>query len=621
MIFLTSWALWLLGLGVVIGIVYFLKRQARAVPVSTLFLWQGIERSPKSSLRLDWTQLLGLFLQLLALGSLITGLAQPVIRTSAAGDQTIALIIDGSASMRYRAGPEGPTRHEKAVDLALQLLRANPAASVTAIQAQSHSVLLSPLTHDHAQIQRTLSNSTPTYQGDSPLSALISLLQSQRPNGFDRVVYFTDHDPPVDVGSLRWETQIVDEEKSQNLAITRFAVREHPNQSGYDLYLETWNSSDDLRKVPLEITADGQLIDERWLELSPHQIAPFAFNYRGPSALRFEARLVADADDWYDDNVRYASLPQPRPWKILWVGASNFYLERFLRLSGQADLTMRPSWDETISATDYDLILLHRTELPKPISGRFLLIQSGWTPWVTLGEMIATPDQAVEVRSDDPLLAGLDPKDWRLLRIQDAQVARQGEVLLTQGELPLLYIYQTAGLRLVYLGIDLSVSNLGLSVDFPILMYRLFSWLAPRAQENRDAEISQQLPVIDFEGPVRIVAPNKQSCQFPSEDSRCGLLEQPGFYEVTHNGTTQIYAANPPSQESRSLSSPPTRSTHSFPPASPVSTSAQAAPLGTASHLWPYLLLAAMLLLLLELLHCDRSLVVFTMTHRRRRGS
>lgn len=623
MTFLAGWALWLLSLGLIVTVIYFLKRQALPLPISTLFLWRGIEQNPKSALRLHWTHLLGLFVQLLALAALITGLAHPVILTSTRDGPTLAIVIDGSASMRTLIAPGGPTRYQAAVDSILELMSSSPTAIITLIQAQDHSILLSPSTPDRTQLRRVLTNSGPTYQGDASPSELISLLQSQAPNGFDRVVYFTDHLPAFDEIALGWEVQLLWGEASlQNLAITRFSVREHPNRSSYDLYLEAWNSGDEWQRVPLEITADDQLIDERWVELAPRQASSFVFNYDDTRVLRLTARLVTDTirDDWADDNIRYASPPEPRPWKILWVGRSNFYLERFLRLSGQTDLSTRTAWDDTILTSDYDAILLNHMELPTLMSGRFLLLQSSAPPWVRAQETVPTDDVGVEVKLDHPLLAGIDPKDWRLLRMSEAQVDPRGVALLTVGEIPLFYLYETTGLRLVYLGADLGASNLGLSVDFPILMYRVLSWLAPRAEEDRNVEVGQELPLIGVEGPVRITDPESRSCDFPSEETRCGLLEQPGFYELARNGTVQIYAANTPSEESLSLPTDAKTSDLSVPTRRESPSLQSMADRNVTRGLWPYLLVAGLLLLILELVYFDRSILHFSIHRVRRRA-
>jgi hypothetical protein len=185
-------------------------------------------------------------------------------------------------------------------------------------------------------------------------------------------------------------------------------------------------------------------------------------------------------------------------------------------------------------------------------------------------------------------------------------VSPLGQVLLTVGEIPLLYVHNTAGLRLAYFGIDLMASNVGVSIDFPILIYRLLSWLAPTVKENANLQIGQELSLVNSEGTVRIVDPQGQTCDFPSEDAHCGLVEQPGFYHWINNGVTRSYAANVPSQES--LISDLSPHAANLANVHPTRT-AEPAPAGTdlraAIPLWPYLLGVALLLLLMELWHFD----------------
>lgn len=605
MILLSIWALGLLSLGAVVALMYFLKRQARIVLVSTLMFWRGAEENPKSALRLSLRELLGLLLQLLALGFLVIGLARPLLLTPAEGVKTLALVLDGSASMRW-APPDGPRRYQMAVEEALKVLQANPAAEVTLISAQAHSMVLSPPTHDHAQIENLLRSFEPTYQGDPRLSDLISLLQSQSPQGFDRVVYFTDHPPAVDPGALGWEVRLVGSGAGgENLALTRFAVRSQPGGQSYDIFLEAWNSSDRPQKIPLKITADGKTIQEGMIELPPQRAVAYTFNYDGPPALRFVAQLDVSGirDDWVEDNVRYASLPRPRPWKVLWIGEKNFYLERFLR--GLVSLSWQRDWDESILTKEFDLILLSQVEPPTSMAGSFLLVQSALPPWVRLKDAISAEGLTVEATADHPLLAGLEPSDWRLLRLRQARVDPQGQMLLTSGGIPLLYLYETTGLRLAYLGVDLDASNLGLSLDFPILMYRLLCWLAPRAEEDTNLKIGDELPS-NIGGPVRLVDPEGHTCEVNSS-ANCGLVKSPGFYELIADEVVRIYAANVLPEESL-LSSLPIEATGANLPSS-SSPDRKPSELYRAWPIWPYLLAAGALMLLLELLYFDRSLI------------
>jgi len=296
------------------------------------------------------------------------------------------------------------------------------------------------------------------------------------------------------------------------------------------------------------------------------------------------------------------------------VGEENFYLERFLKLSGWVSLTFKPRWEEGVlingqgdKGDGYDLVLLYHASPAAPLAGRFLLIDTPFPPWVEGGGEIEAEGLSVEVREDLPLVAGLNPEDWRFLKLRKAEADPQGRVILSAGGVPLLYLYETPGLRLAYLGVDLDASNLGLSLDFPILMYRLLSWLAPRMEEETQLEIGAELPLDRFERPISITGPQGKVCEYPSEDALCGLVDRPGFYEVRHGELSAVFAANPPPGES--LLAPPSNGQETRIPATEGTARLKGGELRAARPLWPYLLGVGILLLALELVYFDRSLL------------
>lgn len=620
MTFLAGGMLWLLGLGGVVIAVYFLKRRAHPAAVSALFLWRGIEQRPKSALRLRWTQILALLLQLLALASLVAGLAQPTVTLPAQGVQTLALIVDGSASMRARLGTDGPSRYRRAAEEALGVVNANPAAEIAVIQAKARSEVLIRPTHDHGRIHRTIDGSRASYEGNAAVSDLLSLVEGLFPGrGADRVVFVTDGSLISEAASLAWESRLVGAgTEVVDVAVARFRVRPQPEGRGVAFFVEIWNSTESARTVVLQVEGDGRILEERALTLAPGS-SELAFQEEFGAAegrpSRYVARIRTDGtrDDWVSDNVHHASLPHGRPWQILWVGGEGFYLERFLERSERAELTRVADWESAPAWTPYDVVLANGVEVPvEPsdlaASGRYLVIGSSFRPWVTAKGTEKAQGLGVEVQADHPVLAGIDPTDWRLLQVSDAEVRSEGEVLLSAGGTPLLYVLRRPGLRLAYLGFDLRASNVGLSVDFPILMHNLMSWLSPRVEEASHLAAGTELPSPELEGlpeegqAVQVVGPEGDICEPVPGDAGCGRAEQPGFYEVRNAGRIRLYAANIPSQEVR------------LRPQGPATTGGKSGLGGRGTRelrvrraLWPYLLMAGATLLGLELILFDRS--------------
>ena len=654
MTLLNPGALWLLSLSAVVIVVYFLRRRARPVTVSALFLWQGVERRPRSALRLRWTRLLGLLLQLLALSALVVGLAQPALTFKAGGARSLILVVDASASLRATLSPQGPERFREAVEAARALLQAHPAAEVALVAASARPRVLVPPTRDRADVERALGAFAPTYEGDARPEALLSLVRSLAPDtaGQGReVALITDHPPAFDAAALGWTVVLVTpegrgESKSpRNVAITRFAVRPQPapEGGGYGLLLELWNSEPHPMSARLELYADDRPLEARAVELPPGATPlPLALTLTSNalSATRFRAELVLPEgvwDAWPEDNVRYAVPPLQRPWRGLWLGAPSPYVERFLRRAGLAEVRpLEPGLEpenEPGNEGNVDWVLVHKLPSPdvEPVGpGRYLLLGSGLPPWVELGDPIELEGRPLplRVRGDHPLLDGLDFASWRLLRAPGARVDPRGVVLLEAGGVPLLYLYEAPGLKIAYLGVDLERSNLWLTVDFPILLYRLLEWLAPRPTASAQLLVGEELPLSFFEidpsnpAPPRLARPEGRTCRL--SEPGCGRIDRPGFYAVIEGegrgarAHVYVYAANPPPEESLQAaftppSQGPTRGQTGFPPTPPAggaSSERNALELEGRRPLWREALLVGLLALIAELVYVERGLLL-----------
>lgn len=621
MTFLSPWALGLLGLGAVVIVIYFLKRQARRVWVSHLRLWEGQERRPRSAWKLRWTQLLGLLLQLLALSALVFGVAEPVLETPASGAKTLALVLDGSASMRARLSPQGPMRYQRARERAREALRENAGAEVALFEAAAPPRMLVPPTRDRGEIERALKGWQPGYAGNAPLGELLSLVEGPFKSPPERVLLVTDRPLAPEALPPGWELLPAAEGPADNVAITRFAVRPQPDGRGFALLLRVWNGSPRPQSVRVQIlTGQDEPIAEHPLPLPPRGEETLTTAYAIPPPQRLIARLVLPegfGDAWPEDNVRYAVFPTSRPWRVRWEGEPSFYLERFLVFSGLAEILppagSPPEAEEGIPTPDWTLY--HGVPDAEPQAGRFLLVRSGMAPWVGIGEPVEALNSPVRAEQDHPLLAGLDPTSWRLVRVPRVTLDPRGTVLLRAGDVPILYLYEAPGVRIAYLGVDLSASNIGLSLDFPILLYRLLRWLAPPAGQGSQLPVGGELPLAapDLER-AEIVRPDGRRCRprpTPEpEGDACAAVDRPGFYVLSYreSGLTRTFAANPPSEESYEISTfAPVE-----PPGSAVPGSAGSA-LGTTvttatsaiRPLWPWLLLAGLLLLVLEWLYAE----------------
>ncbi len=605
MTLLASGALWLLGLGGLVAAIYFLKRQAEPRYVSSLLFWRGVERQPRSALRLERMPLLGLILQLLALIAVVLALAQPVMTTTAGGAQTLAIVLDGSASMRADMTPDGEPRYEAAIARAREVLSNHAAAEAALFQAQRNSELLVAPTTTHATVRRVLDGFEPSYQNNADPAALLRLVESQFPNGVDRVVYLTDEPPSAQVAALGWQIEVIGSgAETANVAVTSFKARSQPNGRGVAFVLQVWNGDDAERSLPVEIRSSEATVAEQAVDVPAKGTAELDVSRpevpAGPFVAEIDPGEGPDARS--DDNARYATLPQQRPRRIRWVGEDSFYLSRFFERAGRAEVIRQGEESATSSPEGADLTLAHNTTIESPQPGRYLLVGSAMPPWIE-----ATPGTSggdVVIERDHPTLQGVDPSDWRLGEVPAVEVASDGEVLLSADGSPVLYVVASGSVRLAYVGVDLSQSNLGLSVDFPILLSRLTEWLAPRVDRTTAFVAGEELPLDRLEGEAQITDPDGRSCRVGQDDAACGRLDQPGIYRVTQGSTTYDFAANVPASESKlSRPSDNAASTTAAPTPSPA---ADDRALASERPLWPWALALGLGLLVVELWTYDR---------------
>ncbi|MFB6285030.1 MAG: VWA domain-containing protein [Candidatus Bipolaricaulia bacterium] len=606
MTLLASGALWLLGLGGLVGAIYFLKRQAEPRYVSSLLFWRGVERQPRSALRFNRMPLLGLILQLLALIAVVLALAQPVMTTTAGSAQTLAIVLDGSASMRAEMSPDGEQRYEAAIARARDVLSNHSAANVALFQAQRNSELLVAPTTGHGTIRRVLDGFEPSYQNDADPAALLRLVESQFPNGVDRVVYVTDKPPSAQVAALGWQTDVIgSDDETANVAVTSFKARSQPNGQGVAFVLKVWNGTDTKRSLPIEIRSSEATVTERTIDVPARDTAELDVSRPDVPAGPFVAEINPGGapDARPDDNARYATLPQQRPWRIRWVGEDSFYLSRFFERAGHAEV-IRQGETATSSSPESapDLTLAHNTTIEPSQPGRYLLVGSAMPPWIEATQ--GTSGGKVVIERDHPTLEGIDPSDWRLGEVPAVEVASDGEVLLSADGTPVLYLVASGGVRLAYVGVDLSQSNLGLSVDFPILLSRLMEWLAPRVDRTTTFTVGEELPLGRLEDGAQITDPDGRSCRLGQSDAACGRLDEPGIYQVTQGSTTYDFAANVPASESKL--SRATDNTASTPGASRPSSTADDRAVESRRPLWPWALAIGLGLLVAELWIYDR---------------
>ena len=228
----------------------------------------------------------------------------------------------------------------------------------------------------------------------------------------------------------------------------------------------------------LELYREDSLIDARELTLSPGETHGEVFGIQGSASDLLRARLDV-ADDLAADNQAALVLQPRRQVNVLLVTAGNLFLEKALNVDPRVSLAKTaPGAAAATAAPRYDLVVLDGKAPERlPPRGRYLFIGTGG----------AAAPVAITGRTEHPSFLDWDRRHpvTRFLDLSSVQIARAlvarplpwGQALAQSEAGPLLVAGEKEGLRSLYIGFDLTESDLPLRVAFPILLANAIDWL------------------------------------------------------------------------------------------------------------------------------------------------
>lgn len=577
-------AFFLLFASLLVILLHFLRARERRRAVSALFLWEGLPGDPQSRAARIRQQLDPLIvLQLAILLALVTALAQPGWRMRTTTLAGLAIVLDGSASMRALTD-DGTTRYERAVGEARSLLDRYASTATALIQLSGRPAILARPDSERIDRQNALLRSEPTWYADGTADALHALLGSVGGTSqFERVVVLSDH-PYPDLPTA-FETILVD--TGDNLALTAFSVRDNPDGEGVSALVSVLNDSDAYRDVTIRID-DRENQTTLAVLMEPDSADTFVIPFPSSRGTLFTASIEPE-DDFLADNRRFFSLDRPIDARVHWLGSENRYL--LAALQSVAPVTL------VDSADDADLIVVHAARAPASSTGTILLVHAGIDDLLIQGE--TRPTDRIEIASPGhALLRDVDPSSFRIREAPTASLPRSAQIVLESGDVPLLVTYEDERRAVVYLAPDILDTNLPITVDFPLLIRNVVAGLVrlPSEISHRSAEVGEPVSLAG-RGVVQALYDAEQRPIRLSDGLTTFRSTSPGFHTlVTDRGAFAI-AVNVSPEESAFVA-----------PAGEVGSTA-VAPQDAVRDLplWPVAAALAILLLLAEArLHASR---------------
>jgi len=631
---------------------YFLRlRRSRRVVAATMHWRRAAEdvraNAPFQRLRLS----LLLLLQLLALGLVALAIAQPQVDLGLGGAEKIALLIDRSGSMgALDGGAERGTRladaKRRAVDRVRALhgggLFAGPAPSIMVIAFASEATVLCPFTDSSAQAIAAIES----IEATDELSAIgggVELARSFAASGGEDgtasssvpavlEVYSDGRIGDLDGLSLRDGERVIFHriggEDSPNVGIGAIAVTRMPESPGeVRVFARVVSWSKSPTKTDLELRVDGRLVavtpspvelgaamqDAATGALLPAQTQAVFPGVQVPAGAVVEVRVTAD-DLLPADNAARVVAPRLGGLKIALVGRGSFVLRSVIQgLSPASFETLTPEeWNKRVAKDPltpdaFDVVVLEQVTPQSMARGRYLIF--GSAPTGTSIIPFGTKEQVVprSIRSEHPLMQYVNLDDLFVASMAAVAPGSDSDVVVEASEGPMILTLSRGPLTLVYVSFDPIDTEWPFQRSFVNFTANALAWLAagglPAADEplSPGAVAAGRLPAGAQSPSVRVSSGMTAPLSL-LEGGRftLGPLRRAGTATIAWQGGSQsaaptslAYAVNMDCQAEGRLDAADQLQL--------ATNSVVAQPSRAASQsVWPWLLLAAALVLLLE---------------------
>ena len=481
-------------------VLYSLRPRRRRVTVPSSALWSEALREHRRGFGVQrLLRNLSLLALLLFAAALALALADPGWRSPVPRTEDTVLVVDVSASMQATEG--GHSRFEAAKQEAARRIDALAGESrLLLIASGRRPRLLSSFESDQSLLHEALARLAATDEAGRPQPALSLAASLLRNREGGRIVFITDaaFDLAPDIAGRPVEYHVVGSE-GRNVAITRFDLRREPGSTdGFQLLLAVRNYSGDALEVPVRIHLDEQAIFESPVELPPHGGQTLVLPFAGRASGRASAHIDHD-DDLAADNRAFAVLGTDEALRVALYTQGNFYLESALAALPNLLITRRDALDSHLArdARIHDLVVIDGEPVPELPPGGYLLMDTvpPGLPFREQGLPLAHP--FLEGQAEDGLVRNLD---FSALRIDAARrIAIEPESkalsrLLWSEDTTLALAFARDDLRLVYLGFDVTQSNLPLQAAFPLLIQRSAAWLRSAGRHYSPTQITAGEP-------------------------------------------------------------------------------------------------------------------------------
>lgn len=594
-----------------------LKPKGVKLDTTTLFLWERVLNEQPLATRLGWLlrKNLLLILQIVAATMLIAALADPALRHFGALSGDTVVVMDLSASMKAK-GSSGP-RFEAARREFLSLIDGLAShQKIMVIGAGAQPRLLQPFTADKRRLRQLARDITATDAPGRVKEAILFAHAFLKRDTPDRVVVISDgaFDGAEEYSRPASHLRFMKiEGGNNNIGIVGFELRRHPERrSQVEVMVHVKNFTASSARVPLTLAMGEKTAVQEVIDLEPDGRKILIYPLESSPQGTLVARLDIE-DDFATDNRAYLALSDAPPVRVLYVGPGNPFLANLFRFFPHLQVNTVREWDPNAASSHYDVVIFDSVPAPQLTQGNFILINTlAPNLPLRLHGAVKTP-RIVSQPTKHPITEGLSLGDLHVQASLRLALSGEGTILARSPESPLIVAFEKGKLRALVIGFDLMDSDLPLRVAFPVLVHNALEWFQPQQVEfpARGAQSGSpiSLRLAASEGDIELTTPSGRKETLTSATNPLLFTDtfEAGIYTYKDSRAENRFAVNL-FDEGESQIVP--RVNLGVTAAEPDNGANQN--LDAGFSLWPALLVAALVVLAIELALAFRSRMPFS---------
>ena len=499
----TGFALALAALPLLLLFMLKARRPRRAV--GSLIFWRGVAqeqeaKSPFKRLR----QNLVLVLLLLALAALVYGAAEPMIQAHLRTGRALLLVVDTSASMSTRDGPNGESRLELARERARRLLAGLGRGDHAALVAvDAHARLLCRWSDDEAVWAQALDELEARPLGTDLGAGLLAAADAAADApGELELVLLSDGGgpppPPLELGAPLSFLSVGT--ATENLGFVAHSLRPGETEGAWEVFATLRNTGRHPRAALVALEHEGRPVAARRVQIVAGGEVAVRFDERlEPGALRLRVVAKEGLETYTWDDELWLRVPRrARPRSALYGARGARIWQRALEAAG-AEVVQGGSSGEASEAPTLAVVLAD-ADLERLPASDAILVQP--EPVLVSAARLAGPSGPLH-----ELVGGHREPLLEYVSFADLQLAAVRGLTLGAGARPLIEgrgaggervvaaaVSEQGGYARIVLGFDPVESRWPQRASFPIFVANCLARAGERAPLTGSAGQTLQLP-------------------------------------------------------------------------------------------------------------------------------